>query len=161
MITYRNAQDGDKKAFGDLEREYYKTYESLDIDSFLEPLPYQEMPEEGLTASFETFLNSENFFYVAESDGDVIGYVYAEIKKHNHESLYKVQEYGYINTIVVSESYRGHGVGKTLLTMAIDWFKSKSIRACVLEAMKENQKAVSFYESFGFQIGNMKMWKEL
>jgi GNAT superfamily N-acetyltransferase len=161
MITYRKVEEKDKYAFGSLEREYYKAYESLGIDSFLKPLPYKDMPEESLVMSFETFLISDNFFYVAESDGSVVAYIYAEIKKHDHQALYTMKEYGYINTIVVSESYRGRGIGKTLLTMAFDWFKLKNVQACVLEAMKGNQKAVSFYESLGFEIGNMKMWKEI
>lgn len=161
MITYRKAEKNDKQAFGKLEREYYKAYQELGIDVYLEPVSYEKMPEDSLTASFETFLHSANFFFVAELGGLVIGYIYIEVKENEHPELYKVQKRGYVNTIIISENYRGQGIGTELLKQGTSWLVSQGITVCILDVMSENKAGISLYEGLGFKHGLMKMYKKI
>lgn len=161
MITYRKAEEKDKKDFGKLEREFWKAYEELGVDTYLGPMHYKDIPELALVSLFEKSLSEDYFFHVAEDDGKVIGYVFAEIKPVENADLYQVKRTGFIDSLVVSENHRGKGVGSELLNKTFSWFKSQDVTVCTIGVMKENKKALSLYEKLGFQIGNMKMWKQI
>lgn len=161
MIVYRRAEQKDKAAFGELEREYYKAYQEMHIDDYLLPISYELMPESVLVSQFDESLQENFFFYVAEDNGRVIAYIFAEIKPLDYPDLYTVKELGNIDSLVVSEDWRGKGVGTELIQRAIEWFKSKDVSACTIGVMIENKEALALYEKLGFQIGNMKLWKKL
>jgi [ribosomal protein S18]-alanine N-acetyltransferase len=79
--------------------------------------------------------------YILEYDGDLAGFVI-------------IQPYGtfkgYIQTICISEKYRGKGFGKTLLQFCEDKILafSPNIFICVSSF---NTRAIKLYEEFGFK----------
>ena len=161
MITYRKAEQKDKKGFSELEREFYKAYEEMGIEAYLQPTHYADIKEEDLVRLFEESLNDKYFFYVAEEDERIVGYIFAEVQPVESKELYKVQEVGFIDSLVVLEAYRNKGIGTELLNRAIDWFKSNGITICKIGVMKENSKVLQMYEKIGFQAENIKMWKQI
>ena len=52
----------------------------------------------------------------------------------------------------VDEAYRHQGVGKALMTHAIDYARQKHARALVLETQSCNEPAIRFYLSCGFRL---------
>lgn len=61
--------------------------------------------------------------------------------------------YAYIDDIVVDVKFRRCGVGKALLSQAVQWTKSKNLPGIMLETQNNNVGACKFYERFGFQLG--------
>jgi len=84
--------------------------------------------------------------FVAEYDGKVEGFVC--IKLHNDA------QWGcYIDSLHVSSSLRGKGVGKQLLRYAAEWVKDRDDDSPLyLWVFEDNTQAVTFYQRLGGTI---------
>jgi ribosomal protein S18 acetylase RimI-like enzyme len=83
---------------------------------------------------------------VAEIEGMVAGFVnFTTRKTILHRGLS-----GLIDELIVAKSYRGKGIGKQLLSSAIE--KSRQLGCCEVEVSTEktNIKAKEFYRQYGF-----------
>jgi len=83
---------------------------------------------------------------VAEIEGVVAGFVnFMTRKTILHGGLS-----GLIDELIVAKSYRGKGIGKQLLSSAIE--KSRQLGCCEVEVSTEktNIKAREFYRQYGF-----------
>jgi len=83
---------------------------------------------------------------VAEIEGVVAGFVnFTTRKTILHRGLS-----GLIDELIVAKSYRGKGIGKQLLSSAIE--KSRQLGCCEVEVSTEktNIKAREFYRQYGF-----------
>ena len=52
----------------------------------------------------------------------------------------------------VSPQFRGRGVGKALMRATIDLYKELGIQIATLEAISENESAISLYQQFGYEV---------
>lgn len=94
-------------------------------------------------------LNDENTtFYFIRSGADIIGYM----KLNEGLSQTELQEeHGLeIERIYVLKEYQGKGVGKKLLSRAIQMANQKNAPFIWLGVWEENKKAIAFYEKNGF-----------
>ena len=83
---------------------------------------------------------------VAEIKGVVVGFLnFTTRKTILHRGLS-----GLIDELIVAKSYRGKGVGKQLLSSAVE--KSRQLGCCEVEVSTEktNIKAREFYKQYGF-----------
>jgi len=83
---------------------------------------------------------------VAEIGGVVVGFVnFTTRKTILHRGLS-----GLIDEIIIAKNYRGKGLGKQLLSSAIE--KSRQLGCCEVEVSTEktNIKAIEFYRQCGF-----------
>ena len=95
----------------------------------------------------QNFLSEANsHILVAEIEGVVVGFLnFMTRKTILHRGLS-----GLIDELIVAKSYRGKGVGKQLLSSAIE--KSRQLGCCEVEVSTEktNIKAREFYRQCGF-----------
>jgi streptothricin acetyltransferase len=61
--------------------------------------------------------------------------------------------YAYIEDIVVDARFRQQGIGRALITRAIQWAKAKNLPGIMLETQNNNVAGCKLYESCGFQLG--------
>lgn len=62
----------------------------------------------------------------------------------------------YIMTLAVLAAYRGRGIGRQLLQSVLDYVEThKSVTEISLHVHVDNQDAIKFYATFGFQQGEM------
>ena len=59
---------------------------------------------------------------------------------------------GWVWNIAVDRSYRGQGLGRTLMGRIIRWGRRKGLRAIILETQSNNWPACRFYQQLGFQM---------
>src|SRR6185437_557178 len=52
----------------------------------------------------------------------------------------------------VSPEFRGRGVGKALMRATLDLYQELGIQIATLEAIGENQRAISLYQQFGYEV---------
>jgi GNAT superfamily N-acetyltransferase len=52
----------------------------------------------------------------------------------------------------VAQSYRGKGIGRLLLERSLDLYEEEGVEVATLEAIKENENAISLYEKYGYHI---------
>lgn len=85
--------------------------------------------------------------FVAEDEGKVIGYFTASEEEVPSYRLIKVAE---LENLVVSEKYRGLGVGKELMAQFIVWAKEIGAQKISVNVFTGNKKGIAFYEREGF-----------
>ena len=83
--------------------------------------------------------------FVAETDGDVIGYIHVE----RYDVLY-FETMANVLGLSVLEAYHKMGVGKALLFAAEDWARQNNIKMMRLNSGMNRTDAHGFYEHFGY-----------
>lgn len=101
--------------------------------------PYLEMDEEKLE---ERLLHPNIFIYKIEKGKKLSAFVDFEIL---------LNSVGRITGVAVLEEFRNSGFGKKLVSFAVERLKEAGCRKILLIVAKENKKAISLYESFGFR----------
>lgn len=160
-MIIRKAEQKDKPAFVEIEKEFCRLYRARGFNEHLDPIPCNEVPESFFEEAFNKLLSGDFFFYVAEESGEVLGCIEAEIVEVYEKELYKITKAGHINSVFVLEKYRGRGIGTNLINKAINWMKSKDIQVCTLGVVYGNNEAIKVYEKMGFNIERVKMWKKI
>lgn len=161
MITIKKAEQRDRQAYIEIEKEFCKYYRDSKFNEQLAPVAYEDIPEFYFTDCFNEALSGDKFFYVAESDGKIIGSIEAEIVEPYEKDLYRITKVGHINSIFVSQKYRNTGVGRLLMDEAMTWMKSKEVEMCTLGVVSGNNDAFAVYEKMGFKPERVKMWKRV
>lgn len=89
----------------------------------------------------ESLERQEYLFLVIEEGEQIIGYA----------GLLQVMEEGDVTNVVVEESWRGQGLGRSLMTRLLEDGKARGIRAFTLEVRTGNKGAIRLYEELGFR----------
>ena len=118
-----------------------------DLDA-IEQIEQEAMSTPWSRQSFETAITAAHtIFLVAEDGTSVIGFAV----------LYLTPPEAELPDIVVASGYRGHGVGRELLTQLFVEARSHSVENIFLEVRISNAAAIQLYTGFGFeQIGTRK-----
>lgn len=88
----------------------------------------------------ESLRLSTYLFLVAEEEGKVVGYA----------GLNRVLDEGDVTNIVISEDFRGRGIGTELTSALLEEGKKEGIQAFTLEVRFSNVSAIRIYEKLGF-----------
>ena len=131
MITIRPAKLGDAQRIWEIRNEPA----SLAVAASQQAIPLARH-----IAWFETkyFNQAGNLCFVAELDGQVVGY-----------SRFDLNEDHYLNSVAVSSSMHGKGIGTLLLKQSVEQLKSSlPIHA---EVRKFNLASVKIFERNGFK----------
>lgn len=85
---------------------------------------------------------------VAKDDEDIIGYIISVINESKGEHL----------SFHVNESYRGKGIGTSLLNEHIKWLKNQDCKSIAIKVSYENNSTIDFYKSKGFMPDTLDMY---
>ena len=123
-------------------------------------LGYQ-VEEKELVDRYNRIRNSKNHeLFVAEADNSiVIGWTHI-FQRSPHLCSAPKSELG---GLIVSENYRGKGVGKLLLQQAETWSLKNELGELVLTSNAKRELAHKFYINLGYKIRKTSYWigKEL
>jgi ribosomal protein S18 acetylase RimI-like enzyme len=116
-------------------------------------IPAEILQEESLSKYHESWGREGDFGYVAvyEDSGEAVGVCWCRWFKGENRG------YGYVDdetpelSIAVWESYRGQGIGGTLLERTIEKARSMGCRGLSLSVQKGN-RSVGLYEDKGFKV---------
>jgi GNAT superfamily N-acetyltransferase len=98
--------------------------------------------------------------YVAESDGQIIGFV-SMLVEHSNDKLISLRDYLYICDIFVVESHRGEGIGTALLIEAEQYARQMGCSVIQMNSLANNATALAIYRKFGFKDREILLSKEL
>lgn len=110
---------------------------------------YEKAPDE-ITVDFEHFVESgfgENpvwWALVAEINGNVEGFALYYIRY----STWKGQRM-YLEDLLVTEKFRGNGIGKLLFDQLIEEAKEKKLGGIAWQVLDWNEPAINFYKKLG------------
>ena len=144
-------------------KEDYKLYKRLFDEAYYEYLqdlkrsnPQQYHKEiqnkRKVTSSrFNFYLNTESSF-VAEKNGEVIGYVASQTINYQHG----VDKLLWIEYIVTKKEHRRQGVATLLLKKLVDHAKHKRIDRIYTTINPDNTASIKLHKKLGFKVKNWK-----
>jgi GNAT superfamily N-acetyltransferase len=101
------------------------------------------------------------YFLVAESDGQLVGYIHASVQRNNPVEVIPAQEpYVEIEDIYVQPDYRGRDIGGALLEGVFEVARQEGIQRFVVGTLsKETDRILAFYRSHGFTPWRIQFFK--
>lgn len=91
--------------------------------------------------------------FVAEANHTVVGYVSVSAYRKGRQAFNQTCEISYF----ITASQRGQGLGKQLLTHAINYAQTSGFRVLVAILLGGNQRSISLLQRFGFsEVGRVK-----
>jgi GNAT superfamily N-acetyltransferase len=134
------------------EAHYEDSYE---LSYLMGELGYPTAPEE-MTERLETLLpNSAYACFVACVNDQVIGMIGLT------KGIYFEKNgcYARITALVVSEEFRGNGIGKQLVYHGEDWAKDQGCTAILLNSGKQRTDTHDFYRSLDYDDTGLRFIK--
>ena len=103
------------------------------------------------------------FFFVAEAENKILGFVYGRESSPPAEALnkWKSRKAASIETLAVDEDYRRQGIATSLLTALFEEFKQKEIDLVTLSVPAVEVAAMKLYGKLGFEPRAQFLWKRL
>ncbi len=156
-LIIRPAGDTDLPALGRLGGALLRIHYDFDAQRFLTP------PDE-LEAGYAWFLGTQMqgpdaCVFVAEQDGQVVGYVYAGLEPMSWKELRDAA--GFIHDVAVDESHRSRGIGEALVERASDWLREHGAPRVLLWTAQRNAAAQRLFVRLGFRPTMIEMTREL
>ncbi len=115
-------------------------------------------------ADIEGFYSSSpEFFFVAEADKKILGFVCGRESNPPAETLnkWRSRKVASIETLAVDKDYRRHGIATSLLSALFEAFKQKKIDLVTLSVPVVEIAAMKMYEKLGFEPRAQFLWKRL
>jgi len=156
MVTIRPAKRSDLEALGRYGAALMRQHHAADPERFIQT----EHPEQGYGRFLVSQIsNPESLVMVAENEGQVVGYVYADVEGTSWMDLRGPA--GVIHDIYVDESARQRGAGRALMRAAIDWVRAHGRNQIVLLTKTKNEHAQALFSAMGFRPSMIEMTLDL
>lgn len=152
-VILRRIEKGDYNAFKQLFEDAYAEY--LDFLKAKNLQQYEKERQEMRAVSparFNHYLKSGSS-YVAEEDGEVIGYVASQTIPFIHG----VDRLLWIEYIVVQPKHRRKGVGTALLRRLINYAERANIDRIYTTINPDNEASIELHQKTGFQVRSWKV----
>lgn len=156
-FVIRRATGEDAPALGRLGALLLRAHYDFDRQRFMAP---GRNPEAGYGAFLRSQLRDEDVaVFVAERDGEVVGYVYAGLEPQSWKELRDAC--GFIHDVAVHEHGRRTGMATALIEAAVDWLRSRGAPRVVLWTAERNEAAQRLFDALGFRRTMVEMTREL
>ena len=155
-IVIRLAERRDLPALGRLGALLVRTHHEFDRARFM-------MPKGDLEEGYAWFLGTQldaadQVIYVAERQGDLLGYVYAGLEPLSWKELREPA--GFVHDVVVDESARGQGIAVRLVETAAAWLAGRGVPRVMLWTAQKNAPAQRLFDRLGFRRTMIEMTRE-
>jgi ribosomal protein S18 acetylase RimI-like enzyme len=156
-FVVRRATEADSPALGRLGALLIHTHVAFDPRRFMTPAGNAE---EGYAWFLRTQLRDDNVaVFVAERDGDVIGYVFAGLEPRSWKELREAA--GFVHDVAVEETGRRLGAATALIEAAVEWLRSRGAPRVMLWTAEQNDGAQRLFARLGFRRTMIEMTREL
>jgi GNAT superfamily N-acetyltransferase len=156
-MIIRLATPDDLPALGRLGALLMRTHHQFDAQRFMDP---GTDPAEGYAWFLGRQLkDTDVVIFVAEHNGEVIGYVYAGLEPISWKELR--DECGFIHDVVVDERGRRSGTATALIEKAVEWLRERGAPRVMLWTAEQNVGAQLFFAKLGFRRTMIEMTREL
>jgi len=93
-----------------------------------------------------------SIFLVAESNGEIVGYVIAIVEDTLSLRKLRTDRYGHILNLAVDEKHRRRRIGSTLINSILKKLRERNVSKVYLEVRKSNSAAKNLYLKFNFKV---------
>ncbi len=102
--------------------------------------------------------NSYSCLFVAESDGELIGFLSGELREGS--PAFEPKTWAAVEDVYVIPGHRSSGVGRALFEECQKWARKKGANGVSLQVAADNARARKFYEELGFREVSVYQVKE-
>jgi diamine N-acetyltransferase len=166
-VTIRPAQEEDFAALTALYEEFH-AFHVRGVPTRLRLPDAADDPAARVGASAEFRTQLEALVYdphatllCAEADGRIVGLAEVYLRRDEPHPLTHQYSYGYLQSLMVAERWRGHGVGRELTAAAESWARKRGATQLRLSAWEFAGGPVPFYEALGYQTMKREFMKLL
>jgi len=138
-----------KRLFEEAYAEYLSFLKRRDPQQYLKE---QQETREVTHARFDFYLKAGSSF-VAEENGEVVGYVASQTVPFMHG----VDKLLWIEYVVVHSKYRRHGIGTALMLRLIQHAKSIGIDRIYTTINPDNEASIKLHLKAGFNVEDRKI----
>lgn len=155
--TIRLATSADLPALGRLGATLMRTHHEFDSQRFMDP---GTDPADGYAWFLGRQLRGDDVvIFVAEQQGEVVGYVYAGLEPVSWKELRDAC--GFIHDVVVDERARRGGTATALIEAAVVWLRERGAPRVMLWTAEQNPGAQQLFARLGFRRTMIEMTREL
>lgn len=151
-IEIRRAEKKDIARISELLSQVLEIHAALRPDIFISGTT--KYTEEELCGIIS---NDETPVFVADDDGNVVGYAFCVMKRQPFSTNMKDFKSVYIDDLCVDENCRGKHVGSLLFDYVMDFAKKNGCYDVTLNVWEGNDSARSFYEKKGMFVKETQM----
>lgn len=152
----RKAKVSDAKYLARLYFQFWEPHKKVDpLLEFKKKLTLKNQ----IKAARRNIRKRNNYIFVAEKNGRVIGFIEFFIK--NNEDCFKIRKYGYLNSATTHQDYRGKGVAKALTKTCLEFLKEKRIKYIKTNVYNINKVAMKTWKNLGFKPQSTFLIKKL
>ena len=94
------------------------------------------------------FDKTSEMVFVAIEDGVIVGYVGVVVREY--PPIFTIENFGFIEEIAVTSSFRRHGIASQLLLAAEDWLQERGITQIRVNIDLANNASKGFFRSHGY-----------
>ena len=143
--TIRLATSADLPALGRLGATLMRTHHDFDPQRFMEP---GTDPADGYAWFLGRQLKDDDVvIFVAEHQGEVVGYVYAGLEPISWKELRDAC--GFIHDVVVDERARRGGMATALIEASVVWLRERGAPRVMLWTAEQNPGAQQLFARLG------------
>lgn len=133
---------------------FAEAFGTYNVPSDLEKYMAQSFGFERIKSEFD---HPESYFYFAESEGEIVGYL--KVNKEGAQTESTIENALEIERIYVLSKFHGKNVGQLLYNKALEIAKSENFERIWLGVWEKNPKAIRFYEKNGFVTFDKHIFK--
>lgn len=156
MLTYRTATEADFPTLAAMYARLNAYFYEMGYR-----LPHPENVGQVWLDSFHRTLGRFSQVFVAEMDGEVVGFMLCRVKRvPAHMGGVLVGE---LSDMWIVEKARRKGIGDKLSRLALDWLRGQGVHSVEIQVLRDNEASWKLYERMGFQlefrVGRL-LWEE-
>jgi [ribosomal protein S18]-alanine N-acetyltransferase len=92
-------------------------------------------------------------FIIAEENGEIVGYIMCRIEVGlSNIRLPGLVKKGHVVSVAVRPERRHKGVGRALITKAMEGIRMYGAKQCYLEVRVTNEEAIGLYKKLGWEV---------
>jgi diamine N-acetyltransferase len=154
LMEIRRATIDDAGTLSKLNGEVQRMHSDALPDLFKFP----EKHDFALPFMREQLANPKNYVYIAQFEGQDIGYIFARLVDHPENAFMFAWQALHIEHISINPSYRSKGFGSQLMDTVKELASQSGIHTIVLDTWSFNHEAQSFFSRQGFVPFLYHMW---
>lgn len=136
-ITFRKITEKDDAALAKIIKDTLVEYNSATEGTVF--------TDEATKHLSKTFVSDRSYYFVAESDGEILGGAGINLLVGEPDDICELQR------MFLKKEARGKGIGKKLMTLCLAFAKEKNFKICYLETFPALKEAIALYEKTSFE----------
>jgi GNAT superfamily N-acetyltransferase len=154
-MEFRAATPDDVPAVLPMVRKIAVMHEKLDPAKYTFRSDPAEMYRDWLGSRTK---DPRSVFLVADTGTRLAGFLVATVV--DEIPIYRIEEMGFIHDLWVEENYRHEGIGRQLVTIAVERFRDIGVKQVRCDTAWENSTARELFKVCGFRPSTVEMLLE-